>query len=210
MVQAKNERRSKKTSERHSSLREELIGRAEAVIAAQGLSALRARELAAEAGCSVGAIYNVFSDLDGLILEVSALTLRAIDREMTAVTGETPLATLLGLADAYLDYALANRRRWDALFSHRMPVNTPDLPWFNEVKDAAFSHIEGPLHLLCPRLSAEDCRRLGRSIFAAVHGMVALGLDQRVATLDLAALRGQIRTVVQALANGLQEESSFL
>jgi AcrR family transcriptional regulator len=209
MVQAQNERRSKKppprqaTALRHRDLREELIAQADAVIATQGLAALRARDLAAEAGCSVGAIYNVFKDMDGLILEVSAATLRAIDRVMSGVQAETPASRLLGLAQAYLDYAGSHRRRWDALFSHRLPPEAPAVPWFDAVKDAAFSHIEGALLQLRPELGAPACRQLGRSIFAAVHGMVSLGLDQRVAVTDLPALRAQIDLVVRAILRGL-------
>jgi AcrR family transcriptional regulator len=209
MVQAKNERRSKIISERpatvlrHGNLHEALIAKAEAVIETRGLGALRARDLAAEAGCSVGAIYNVFSDLDGLILEVSATTLRQIDRTMAAVRAATPLQTLLGLAEAYLDYAVTHRLRWDALFSHRMPPGAPHVPWFDEVKDQAFSHIEAPLGDLRPDLDPQARRLLGRSIFAAVHGIVALGLDQRVALIHLPVLRAQIELVVRAIVHGL-------
>jgi len=192
------------TARRHSTLREELVARAGRIIETHGLAALRARELAADAGCSVGAIYNVFTDLDGLILEVSAATLREIDGAMEAVPREPPLRQLLGLAQAYLDYAVSHRRRWDALFSHRMPAGAAERPWFDDLRDAAFSHIEAPLGELCPRLDAPARRELSRSIFAAVHGMVALGLDQRVAALDLPVLRAQIDLVVRAIVHGLE------
>src|ERR687886_703045 len=65
--------------ERRRRLRETLMIAAEDVIRKQGLSGLRARELAKIAGCAVGAIYNVFPDLDGLVLAVNAGTLDRID-----------------------------------------------------------------------------------------------------------------------------------
>jgi AcrR family transcriptional regulator len=209
MVQEKNERRSNLFSERnvtalrHQGLRQALIAAAERLIETQGLGALRARELANTAGCSLGAIYNVFADLDELILEVNANTLRAMDAAMAAVAQGSPSAQFLGLAEAYLRYAAENRLRWDALFSHRMPSDAVVPDWFMAVQSAAFSHIEAPLARLRPDMPAGECSLLARGIFAAVHGMVALGLDQRVAVTEPPVLRGQIALVVAAIARGL-------
>jgi len=214
MVQEKNERGSKKISEitaaRHQSLRDELLAAAERHIEAHGLETLRARDLAVTAGCSLGAIYNVFADLDELILAVNANTLRAIDATMGAIKAPTPQAQFLALADAYLTYVVQNRPRWDALFNHRMPPDEVAPDWFLTIQNAAFSHIEAPLGALRPDLDDAARHTLGRSIFAAVHGMVALGVDKRLAPIELAALRGQVALVVGAIGRGLEEESSFL
>jgi AcrR family transcriptional regulator len=212
MVQAENERRSNNfsdrsprqaTARRHQDLRAGLLAAAERIIETQGLPRLRARDLADQAGCSLGAIYNVFNDLDALVLEVNANTLRAIDREMTVIEGGDSVRQLVALADAYLTYAVCNRLRWDALFSHRMAAGTVAPEWFLATQAAAFSHIEAPLAGLCPDLPDMARGLLGRSIFAAVHGMVALGLDQRVAPMELSVLRSQIAIVVRAIAHGL-------
>jgi AcrR family transcriptional regulator len=211
MVQGKNERRSNisspparpATALRHQGLRQELIAAAEGVIETQGLEHLRARDLAVQAGCSVGAIYNVFTDLDWLVLEVNANTLRAIGAKMATISGAEPLACLLRLADAYLDYAVDQRRRWDALFNHQMPLDAETPEWFEDVQNEAFSYIEAPLARLRPDLPAPALGLLGRSIFAAVHGMVALGLDKRVGSYGVPVLRSQIGAVVRAIAAGL-------
>ena len=212
MVQEKNERRSNYVTEaparpatalRHQGLRQDLITAAEQVIETQGLGELRARDLAKTAGCSLGAIYNVFTDMDGLILEVNASTLRAIDQTMASIVAPNPTTQFLQLADAYVTYAARNRPRWDALFGHRMQAEAVAPDWFLETQNAAFSHIETPLAALCPQLDGTARHLLGRSIFAAVHGMVALGLDKRIAPTDLPVLRAQIASVVTALARGL-------
>lgn len=211
MVHEKFERRSQgptgparqATALRHQDLRAELIVAAEHQIETRGLSHLRARDLANQAGCSLGAIYNVFTDLDELILAVNANTLRAIDREMTGIDGADPLQQLVALADAYLTYAVRNRLRWEALFSHRMPAEAIVPQWFQDIQNAAFSRIEGPLVLLRADLPEEARYLLGRSIFAAVHGMVALGLDRRLTPMDLPVLRAQIALVVSAIVRGL-------
>ena len=65
---------SEKIEARKAALKKNLTDLAEAQIAAQGFASLRARDLAKEAGCSVGAIYNVFDDLTALTLEVNGRT----------------------------------------------------------------------------------------------------------------------------------------
>lgn len=212
MIQEKNEQRSSfgqqgparpATAMRHQGVLETLLDAAERLIDRGGLAALRARDLAAAAGCSVGAIYNVCADLDELVLEVNVRTLRALSERMKSVGGEDPARRMTGMADAYLTYAAENRMRWDALFSHRLTAGAATPSWFEDTLEAAFSHIEAPLGALRPALCERAKRLLARNIFAAVHGMVALGLDQRLALADLPVLRAQIRLVVTAIINGL-------
>ncbi len=155
-------------------------------------------------GCSVGAIYNIFPDLDALILAVNGRTLGAIDQVMRGVVPDPdPALQMVHLAEAYLEYAATQRQRWMALFTHQMSDNRTAPAWYGEQRDAAFSHIEGPLAALRPDLPADQCALLARTVFAAVHGMVVLGLDEKLATMGLPVLRDQVRVVVEAMARGL-------
>jgi AcrR family transcriptional regulator len=218
MVQAKNERRSKKisppvadgirpaTSVRHEHLRRQLLAAATAFIAANGLAELRARDLAQNVGCSVGAIYNVFADLDALILAVNAQTLQAIGRQGGGVAAGTPQQQFMALANTYLDFAVSNRRLWDALFTHRLPKSAEAPDWFVATQNATFSYIETPLRQLRPDLPEASIPLLARSIFAAVHGIVALGLEHRTGPIDLPSLREQLTTLARAMALGLAAE----
>ncbi len=207
-VQDKSERRSEKTAERQDGLRDRLVVAAEAVISADGLQALRARALATAAGCAVGAIYQVFPDLDALILEVNGRTLDAIGAALLAAGGraaaDAPAPQLVALADAYLDYAAGHRQLWAAVFQHRGSAEgRPLTPAFAARQAALFRHVEGPLALLRPGDTAQACALLARSVFAAVHGIVALGLDGTVEPIARAALRDQMHLVVGALTAGL-------
>ena len=76
-----------RNADRRERLRTALIDAAEATIAAEGLAALKARDLAKEVGCALGAIYTAFPDLDALILTVNLRTLALFERAITAVTG---------------------------------------------------------------------------------------------------------------------------
>ncbi len=206
-VQAKSERRSHKaaTTLRHQDLHDRLIEAAEAAIMRSGLASVRARSLAEAVGCSVGAIYGVFPDLDALILVVNGRTLDAIDAVMRGVTSDGPAAEhLVLLAETYLDYADTNRQRWTALFQHRLPKGRAVTPEYAAKQAAAFGHIERPLGALLPGMAAAQQALLARTMFSAVHGMVELGLDEKVAAMPPAVLRDEIRLVVRALAAGLR------
>ena len=192
------------TAGRHEKLQASLLAAAERSIAANGLGALRARVLAEAVGCSVGAIYTIFPDLDGIVLSVNARTLAEIDHALGHRRSATdPAEQLRQLAMDYLDYAARNRLRWQALFLHTLPAGRAAPEWYARQQQAAFSHIEAPLGRLCPALTEPDRALLARSMFAAVHGMVALGLDEKVAVMPLPVLHAQIATVVTALAHGL-------
>jgi len=192
------------TVARHHDLHDRLVAAAEAAMATAGLASLRARALADAAGCSVGAIYGVFPDLDALALAVNGRTLDAIDAAMGKVApGGDPVEHLVQLALSYLGYAASNRQRWTALFQHRMAEGQPIPPSYAARQAAAFSHVEQPLAALRPDLPDEQRSLLARTLFSAVHGVVALGLDEKVAAMPVAVLGAQLRTVVEAMARGL-------
>src|SRR4051812_33343794 len=117
-----------KAASRREKLKDALIDAAERTIERDGLRALRARDLAAEVGCAVGAIYNAVADLDELIYAVNARTLAALEATFTAAGIDTQpsdgaTAQFVRLALAYLDFAVANPARWRAVFGHQQQTD---------------------------------------------------------------------------------------
>jgi hypothetical protein len=66
-----------------------------------------------------------------------------------------------------------------------------------------FRHILQPLAALFPDKSPAQLGVTARSLFSAVHGMVVLGLEQKLVAVPIAALRQEIATVVKAMIDGL-------
>jgi len=200
------------SSDRRARLREDLIEAAERRIADLGLDGLKARDLAGDVGCALGAIYNVFPDLDALIITVNGRTLTLLEAHIDASTTidapvgdiEPAVNDLARLAQAYLTFALENRRRWQALFQHRLAEGSELPDWYRVQQAKLFSRVEEPVRRLAPTLDAQACALLGRSVFSAVHGVVSLGLDEKLATLPADVLRDQLDHVVRAIGLGLQ------
>ena len=80
------------TAARREQLKDALVAAAARTIAKEGVGGLKARALADEVGCAVGAIYNVVADLDELTLLANSQTLAALEQVLTAaaVPGHGP------------------------------------------------------------------------------------------------------------------------
>jgi AcrR family transcriptional regulator len=194
-----------KALERREKLRTDLIQAAERMIAERGLAGLKTRDLAREIGCANGAVYNLVADVDELVLRVGSRTLRRLDEALSAAeTGEhSPQETLVRIAIAYCDFAAENLQLWRALFEHRMETDKALPDWSVDDQLQLFRHIYKPLAALLPKRGAEELGITARSLFSAVHGMVALGLEQRLVAVPLPALRKEIAGLVRAMIDGL-------
>jgi len=199
-----------KTAERRQELKAGLIEAAERVIGTRGLEALRARDLATEVGCAIGAIYNVFPNLDALVIEVNARTLRAFERFLADAaktpprSGENPaIAELVQLALVYLAFAVAHRPRWQALFAHQMAEPGKVPAWYLDEQARLFGLVERPLARLRPDLDGKDLMALAGTLFSGVHGIVSLGLDEKLIALPAAALQEELSKFVRVVGMGL-------
>lgn len=203
-----------RTVGRREKLKEALVSAAERTIEQDGLRGIKARELAYKVGCAVGAIYNVVSDLDDLIIAVNARTLAALERALTAAGGAVDsearstreaIERLVRLGRGYVDFAAANTPRWRAVFDHRMPEGRSIPEWYVADQRRLFDYVEQPLKALQPTAAAEGRALLARSLFSAVHGIVALGLEEKLQLIPLPALREQVTLMVEAMGKGLAQ-----
>ena len=195
-----------KALERRAKLRESLILAGERRIAAGGLAGLKTRDLAREIGCANGAVYNLVDDMDELVLLVGSRTLRRLDAalgEAESAGPPSPTETLVRIAVAYCDFAAENLELWRALFEHRMTPGKPIPEWAVSEQMDLFRHIFQPLASLLPSRSATELGVTARSLFSAVHGMVLLGLEQKLIAVPVEALRAEIAVIVRAMVKGL-------
>jgi AcrR family transcriptional regulator len=176
----------------HAAVREALIKSTLALMQEGGLAAVKARTVADQAGVSVGTVYNLFGNVDQLILAANlkiyedlgalgAKRMVAIEADLQkriksgklADTARERLhARLLGLAETYVDFISANANRWSALlaFNRTRAVgeSQDNLQHLNALID-----ILGDVLKEAPRWRTPAERRLaGRALWSAVHGIV--------------------------------------
>ena len=175
-------------------------------MSAGGLAGLKTRELAREIGVANGAVYNLVDDMDELILRVGSRTLGRLDASLTAAESNGPASpqeTLVRIAVAYCDFAAENLELWRALFEHRMAPGKPVPEWAISEQMNLFRHIYQPLADLFPERAPAELGVTARSLFSAVHGMVLLGLEQKLIAVPVDALRKEIAVIVGAMVDGL-------
>ncbi|HEB57619.1 MAG TPA: TetR/AcrR family transcriptional regulator [Gammaproteobacteria bacterium] len=162
-------------------LREMALAAAEAILEEQGLDGLSTRKVAARMGYTVGTLYLVFRNLDGLILEVNGRTLAALQQTLEsslAATTDRPLAQRLkALARAYHDFALCHPARWALLYEHRSP-DAAVPPWLSEAVHGLFALLED---LLQPLTGADPATALAaRTLWGSVHGICVLAVTDKL------------------------------
>lgn len=170
-----------KVAERRAALRENLIEIAERTISGNGLTALRARDLASEAGCAVGAIYNVFGDLTDLVLAVNARTFHRLGADVAEALADAPqdpAEQLVVMAQAYHRFAADNHLSWRALFDVERAPGEAAPDWYLAEMGQLFAYISDPLAVIFPARDSTELALLTRALFSSVHGIVLLGLDE--------------------------------
>jgi AcrR family transcriptional regulator len=198
---------SEKVKARKAALREKLIVLAEQQIAERGMGSLRARELAKEAGCAVGAIYTHFDDLNALILEVNGRTFRKLGMQVAGAVaqakGQAPNARLIAMSHAYLHFASDNHLLWRALFDIEMPTTGAVPQWYMDALGGLFSYIAEPLAEIFPDMPEGELDLMVRALFSSVHGIVLLGLQNRISGVPFEHIEQMIAQVLGQVGNSL-------
>jgi len=180
-----------------------MIEIARGLIAANGLRSLKVRDVAEAADCSIGSVYNEFGDFDGLILTVNRETVRALTARLVAVPAEDPVRQLHGLAETYLAFAADHANLLRSLFEHRMENDRPFPEDILLMVMQAFALMHEPMVRLLPGRNPEEVALLARMMFSAVHGIISLGLEERMVAVPPAKLRQQLAQFVDTHLTGL-------
>lgn len=190
---------------RKLALRDRLISIAERRISEDGVASLRARDLAREAECSVGAIYNVFDDLNALVMTVNGRTFQKLGDDVSAAVRDAgeiaPRERLIVMSQAYLAFASGHTGLWRALFDLDMRADGPVPDWYLRELAGLFALIAEPVGALFPDQSAAERDLMVRALFSSVHGIVLLGLQRRISAVPL----DQIETMIAAVLSQIGE-----
>lgn len=186
------------THTRRMALRDKLILIAEARIVLGGPEALRARELAKDAGCAVGAIYNSVKDMGELVHAVNERTFVKLISTIAECNDVDALEELTNMAKAYHRFVQSNKSLWRVLFT------TPDpayRDWYQAIFDQLQTHFETTLERIQPNMDVQKRSQLARATFAAIHGIVLLNYDEAVSGMPPGQVDRLLVLTVKQLAN---------
>ncbi len=150
----------------------------------QPASSLSLRQIAREVGYSPGTLINQFGSYGLLLLAANARTLDQIYRELCAAIeqADSPQQALEACAMSYFNFASQHPHQWRLLFEHQLPEqeNLPD--WQQQRIDNVFILLQQQLTILKPGTTTADCAQSARTIWASVHGICVLALDDKLFT----------------------------
>ena len=185
-------------------LRELILDAAQAIIETNGLAGLSAREIARRIGYSPGTIYNMFENLDDVVLHVEARVLDALDQRIeAAMSVDAPEDKVVRLAETYLAFTSERPKLWNLLFEHYMPGGADTPPWYQQKLEMLMSRVETAM---APLFAPEDHiarQRSARVLWAGVHGITSLSTANKLANVTTEAAAILVRDLIRNYLAGL-------
>jgi AcrR family transcriptional regulator len=171
-------RRSSHTAEE---LRELILDASTALISEGGLCSLSAREVARRIGYSPGTLYNVFENLDDLILTIEGRLIDGLAVELDKVlTIGSPKEKALALGRVYIKYTSENPKLWNLLFEHHLPAGRELPAWYQQKIDGIMERVEATIEPLMPDCKPEVVKRTAQVLWAGVHGITSLATADKL------------------------------
>jgi len=198
-------RRSTHTPEQ---LRQLILDAAQAIIETNGLAGLSAREIARRIGYSPGTIYNMFQNLDDVVLHVEARVLDALDQRLSAIphTG-SPEDRVYKLAETYLAFTSERPKLWNLLFEHYMPGGADTPPWYQEKLERLMSRVEDAMAPLFAPEDVQARQRSARVLWAGVHGITSLSTANKLSNVTTEAAAYLVKDLIQNYLAGLAQRA---
>ena len=194
-----------KRQAKREDLRTRLMDAARDLIEQNGIRGLNARSVTTKAGCALGSLYTAFEDLDDLIVHVNSATLKQLGEFLSARVVETdePVAVLKALAEGYVIFARENFPLWNALFEYA-DITMDHVPdWHQQDQALLIDFIKEPVMALSPHMGEEEARLRAKTMFAAVHGVVAFSLQERFIGIGAEELNPELNRFIDQMIAGL-------
>lgn len=165
----------------HGALHQALLEAAESVLLEHGVEGFTLRECARRAGVSHGAPAHHFGDARGLLSEFTALSFERLDALMSDYRRRAQpdvYAQFAATGLAYVDFALANRARFQLMFrSDRLDYRNPRL---SAAGARVYQHLVETVSALRPtEEGGEPPRERVVLAWSVAHGIATLMLDNR-------------------------------
>jgi len=141
---------------------------------------LSLRKIANQIGYVPSTLVNVFGNYNLLLLQVVARTVDELQIEASKALEESSNSkeALYNLAYCYHDFAQQNPYRWQLIFQHTM--NGEILPkWQSERIYNMTSMLEKLIAILSPTKSSNEIIQASRVLWAGVHGITLLSVDDK-------------------------------
>ena len=171
----------------------------------EGLGGLTARRIAAKIGYAPGTIYNIFSNLDDLILQLRGETLDSLHDflSLNAVDGE-PEEILINIAKNYIKYVREHPKLWGLMFEHRLPDGDQVPDWYHEKATRLLNFAENAIATLFTSGEVKERLHHAQVLWASLHGICSIQVAGKLVLKEPAELMA--RSLITNYVEGLRYE----
>jgi len=141
---------------------------------------LSLRALAREVGCAPSTLLKLYGSFGNLLQHVNLQTLDLLRAVIASLEEGAPEPRLKALALAYWQFAQREPYRWQLLFDYPLAQEGELDQRQSDMIEALFVRVEATLKEYQPSLDDLEARRLSRTLWGSVHGLVQLGLNERL------------------------------
>lgn len=169
-------------------LRDMILNTAWHIAGKEGPEALTARRVADAVGYAPGTIYNIFSSMEELYLQLNARTLDLLHAVLADPAchdpKKTPVQNMKKMALLYRGFAHDMRPHWLMLFSGRLPEERKGDPWYQQKIDNLFISLESLLGPFFTPRQERKKKMAARILWASTHGLCFLEETGKMPRLD--------------------------
>ncbi|MEX1181208.1 MAG: TetR/AcrR family transcriptional regulator [Cucumibacter sp.] len=176
---------------------------AHAIVRRDGLRALSVRRIAGKMGYAAGTLYQLFEDLDDLIIIMNSETLEKLYASASKVEpGGEPSETLIRLAEVYIRSVTREPKLWNAVFEYSPPVDRVMPARYQGAVAKLLGLVQAVLAPLFPPGEEAGRLREARVMWAGLYGIATLASSRKSSVeIDSSAM---VRTLATTYLAGLK------
>ena len=162
-------------------LRALILNAAETLVENGGLEKLSARSIAKEIGYAPGTLYNVYDNIDDIILRIEGRLLDELDTYVSdAIQGQTGRQAMHAFASAYIQFAHQKRSLWHLLQEHSIPSELKVPDWYSDKIQAPVKRLRKLLAQEFPHLESDRQERGAIALWGSIHGQATLATSRKL------------------------------
>ena len=180
-------------------LRDLIINAAYRIVADNGVALLSAREIARVIGYAPGTLYNMYENLDEILLRVEVRMLEQLDAQLAHdMKGTSGAEAVRRFAAGYVRFAHKQPRLWSLLTEHSLPPGTVPPAWYREAIETPIARLEKPVATVLRSTDTKAVRQAARGLWFTIQSMTSMSVSAKLAWSNDDAAGSQIIEVADA------------
>jgi AcrR family transcriptional regulator len=190
-------------------LRQLILDASQTIVERNGITGLSAREIARMIGYSPGTLYNIFENLDDVLLTLQVQLMgRTVEHLKRVPLGADGEKNIEDLAHAYVDFALVNRRMWNLFLAHSLPPGTNVPALFHDYTNSLVDIVRTALTPVAPNAPRESLDATARALWAGLNGITAIAATEKGVYLTPATAQSYAKELTSNFIRGLRCRSA--